>query len=103
MIHVCSMEYASNSGALVCLGSQLSGGSLCQHRILIPKLEGSFTGTGDLMTALLLAWINKLEGDLPRAMENAVATMQAVLHRTREWGDQHPNVSAVGSVHSYFN
>ena len=45
-----------------------------------------FTGTGDLMAALLLAWTHRHPGadGVAIAMEKAGATMQAVLKRTVE-------------------
>lgn len=45
-------------------------------------IEGSFTGTGDLLTALLLAWTSRLPGDLVSACRNAMASVTAVLKRT---------------------
>lgn len=51
-------------------------------KITIPRLEGYFTGTGDLLTALLLAWLDKLPGDLAAAVEHALAGLQGVLQAT---------------------
>ncbi|KAG5125282.1 hypothetical protein JHK82_032019 [Glycine max] len=59
-----------------------------QFRIVIPKIPAYFTGTGDLMTALLLGWSNKYPDNLEIAAELAVSSLQvhqyvqAVLHRT---------------------
>ncbi|KAK9091705.1 hypothetical protein Sjap_024882 [Stephania japonica] len=53
-----------------------------QFKIVIPKIPAYFTGTGDLMTALLLGWSNKYPDHLDRASELAVSTLQALLHRT---------------------
>mmetsp|Transcript_9878 Transcript_9878/g.11289 ORF Transcript_9878/g.11289 Transcript_9878/m.11289 type:complete len:337 (+) Transcript_9878:203-1213(+) len=47
-----------------------------------PLIEGSYTGTGDLIAALLLAWTTKLGDDFPMAIRKAVSTMQSVLKRT---------------------
>ena len=58
-----------------------------QWRLLLPKVEAMhFTGTGDLMAALLLAWTHRHPGadGVAIAMEKAGATMQAVLKRTVE-------------------
>lgn len=52
-------------------------------RIDIPRLPGSFTGTGDLFSACFLAWYTKTNGDLKLTMEKTVATLQAVLTRTQ--------------------
>ena len=40
---------------VVCFISPLDG-STCSIRMEIPKIPASFTGTGDLFAALLLAW-----------------------------------------------
>ncbi|KAF6138926.1 hypothetical protein GIB67_025655 [Kingdonia uniflora] len=53
-----------------------------QFKIVIPKIPAYFTGTGDLMTALLLGWSNKYPDDLDKASELAVSSLQAVLNRT---------------------
>lgn len=44
--------------------------------IKIPLLKAHFTGTGDLMAALLLAWADKLPTDYVGAVEKAVASVQ---------------------------
>ncbi|XXG83784.1 hypothetical protein AAC387_Pa10g1462 [Persea americana] len=53
-----------------------------QFKIVIPKIPTYFTGTGDLMTALLLGWSNRYPNNLDKASELAVSSLQAVLHRT---------------------
>lgn len=53
-----------------------------QFKIVIPMIPVYFTGTGDLMTALLLGWSNKYPDDLDKASELAVSSLQAVLRRT---------------------
>ncbi|EPS61548.1 hypothetical protein M569_13249, partial [Genlisea aurea] len=53
-----------------------------QFRISIPKIPAYFTGTGDLMTALLLGWSNKYPNNLEKAAELSVSSLQAVLGRT---------------------
>ncbi|KAF9592342.1 hypothetical protein IFM89_014268 [Coptis chinensis] len=53
-----------------------------QFKIVIPKIPAYFTGTGDLMTALLLGWSNKYPDNLDTASELAVSSVQALLHRT---------------------
>lgn len=53
--------------------------------ILVPRLPGSYTGTGDLTAALLLAWLHRLPPeDLPGVLEHVIATVQATLKRTHE-------------------
>ncbi|GLT28836.1 hypothetical protein SLA2020_037400 [Shorea laevis] len=53
-----------------------------QFKIAIPKIPAYFTGTGDLMAALLLGWSNKYPNNLDRAAELAVSSLQALLQRT---------------------
>ncbi|XP_020087917.1 pyridoxal kinase-like [Ananas comosus] len=49
-----------------------------QFKIVIPKIPAYFTGTGDLMTALLLGWSNKYPDNLERASEIAVSSLQVI-------------------------
>lgn len=71
-----------------------------RFRIDIPKIPSSFTGTGDLTAALLLAWTHRLgEEGLQQALENTVASVQAVLKRTVEEGDANKELRLVQSIH----
>ena len=58
----------------------------CEQRfkITVPRIPSYFTGTGDLCAALLLAWSDKLPGQLGRAAERAVASLQGVLRKTAQ-------------------
>ncbi|CAL9189922.1 unnamed protein product [Musa hybrid cultivar] len=73
-------------GKLLLIGShqKLEGQPPHQFKIIIPKIPAYFTGTGDLMTALLLGWSNKYPDNLEKASELAVSSLQALLHRTLE-------------------
>ena len=57
-------------------------GSTRRIRINIPRLPASFTGTGDLFAACLLAWMHKTDGDLKTSCQKTVSTLQDVLKRT---------------------
>lgn len=48
----------------------------------VDYIDGNFTGTGDLMSALLLAWSDKIPDDPVRAYSNATASVSAVLMKT---------------------
>lgn len=48
----------------------------------VPQLEGYFTGTGDLFTALLLAWTHKEPARLDLALSRSLSTLQAVVADT---------------------
>lgn len=79
---------------LVCLASQCtsrggasdadSGGDhqTRRYRVNIPRLDATFTGSGDLFAACLLARLTESRSDLPRAVELTLASVQAVLRRT---------------------
>jgi len=52
------------------------GGVKNRHQIIIPKLSRYFTGTGDLIAAVFLAWYHKEPEAMPHAAaEKAVATV----------------------------
>jgi len=53
-------------------------------RVRVPRIHAYFTGTGDLFTALLLAWMHRCPEDLKLALEYAVAALQTVLVDTVE-------------------
>ena len=56
-------------------------GHPAQFRLSVPRLQASFTGTGDLLAALLLAR-SSTSSSLATAVEQAVASVQAVLKDT---------------------
>lgn len=47
-----------------------------------PRLPGGFTGSGDLTAALLLAWLNKCDGNVRLACRKAMASVSIVLRNT---------------------
>lgn len=51
-------------------------------KVRIPKLPAYFTGTGDLLAALLLAWLHRYPDNVALAIETAVAGLQGVLQAT---------------------
>ena len=53
-------------------------------RIDSPIINGTYTGTGDLCAALLLAWTEK-ESNLQRAMEKVCGTMYSVIKATKDY------------------
>jgi pyridoxine kinase len=56
----------------------------CGHafEMRIPRLPATFTGTGDLLASLLLAWTSTHSCDLSLACEKSMSTLQHVLKRT---------------------
>uniref|UniRef100_A0A0V0G662 Pyridoxal kinase n=1 Tax=Triatoma dimidiata TaxID=72491 RepID=A0A0V0G662_TRIDM len=82
---------------LLALASTLKDGVRTKACIKIPKLDALFTGTGDLFSALFLAWSYKTDNNIQVSLDNTVASMQAVLKRTltaalEQSGGQQPNV-----------
>ncbi|XP_068905799.1 pyridoxal kinase [Tenebrio molitor] len=79
---VVSSTELGNEKYLLALASNKVGASINKATIKIPKLPASFTGTGDLFAALLLAWMHKTNNQLKESLERTVSTLQAVLKRT---------------------
>lgn len=55
------------------------------YSICIPKLEGSFTGTGDLFAALITAWLHKSNFDIKLSLENTANAVHDILEDTIKW------------------
>ena len=53
-----------------------------QIKLRVPRVEAYFTGTGDLFSSLLLAWMVRCPDDLQVAVEAAVGGLQHVLADT---------------------
>jgi len=79
---VLSSTDLGSEDTLVGLASTLEDGSARRIRVNIPRLPASFTGTGDLFAACLLAWMHRTDGDLKIACGKTVSTLQDVLKRT---------------------
>ncbi|KAK5646487.1 hypothetical protein RI129_004951 [Pyrocoelia pectoralis] len=80
---ISSTEFG-NDEYLVAMASSHTEGGRRTLTINIPKLQASFTGTGDLFAALFLAWMHKTN-DLKKSLENSINTLQAVLKKTWEY------------------
>jgi len=57
-------------------------GSPARFTVTVPRLDGTFTGTGDLFASVLLARISRDPTALAPAVEATVASVQAVLAGT---------------------
>eukprot|EP00293_Proteomonas_sulcata_P013345 CAMPEP_0184300350 /NCGR_PEP_ID=MMETSP1049-20130417/10778_1 /TAXON_ID=77928 /ORGANISM="Proteomonas sulcata, Strain CCMP704" /LENGTH=302 /DNA_ID=CAMNT_0026611043 /DNA_START=58 /DNA_END=966 /DNA_ORIENTATION=+ len=68
-------------------------------RIDIPQIKASFTGTGDLTAALVLAWFQHTDS-LATVLENVVSTVQSVLSKTMESGGTTPQAKELKLVQS---
>ncbi|XP_076445797.1 pyridoxal kinase-like [Babylonia areolata] len=78
---VLSSSTLGTKGILLCLASSALNGEKRRYRVEIPQLEATFVGTGDLFAACLLGWMHR-DGDLKRALEKTVATVQSVIKKT---------------------
>eukprot|EP01061_Rhynchopus_euleeides_P024620 TRINITY_DN3969_c0_g1_i1.p1 TRINITY_DN3969_c0_g1~~TRINITY_DN3969_c0_g1_i1.p1 ORF type:complete len:204 (+),score=88.95 TRINITY_DN3969_c0_g1_i1:787-1398(+) len=76
-----SLELPESPGQLVILGSDTDAGVFS---VTIPKLDCYFTGTGDMMAAVLLGW-SGIEATLPKALEKAVSSVQGVIKVTQAY------------------
>lgn len=84
VVVITSLTFPGEKESIVILASVKQGkndpGKM--YKMRIPRIQGYFTGTGDLFSALLLGWIDTFPDDLPRALEHAVGGLQAVLQDT---------------------
>lgn len=65
--------------------------SVLMYEATIPKIDGHFTGTGDLIAALLLAWTTRCPGDFEKAIMMACTSMFGVVSRTKASIDRGEN------------
>lgn len=70
---------------LLCLGSSVIDGKRQRAMLSFPKLEGQYTGTGDLFSALFLAWMWRSKQNMKQSLECTIATIHAVLRRTEAY------------------
>eukprot|EP00123_Amoebidium_parasiticum_P004910 comp16184_c0_seq1/m.13814 comp16184_c0_seq1/g.13814 ORF comp16184_c0_seq1/g.13814 comp16184_c0_seq1/m.13814 type:complete len:371 (-) comp16184_c0_seq1:49-1161(-) len=85
-----SQSDGSNNDQIWVYGSSVAvDGPKRRFRVPIQKLPASFTGTGDLFSALLLAWTERCNGDLAAAVQKVLGTLQGVLQRTLAYRKQH--------------
>ncbi|CAF4903835.1 pyridoxal kinase [Pieris napi] len=54
----------------------------CCYQVQIPKVDATFTGTGDLFAALFLAWSYRTKNNLKLTLEQTIATLQAIVKDT---------------------
>ncbi|XP_076445148.1 pyridoxal kinase-like [Babylonia areolata] len=67
---------------LLALASSSTDGVREVYRLVIPRVEATFVGTGDLFACSLLTWLHKDRNNIKSALEKTVATVQAVMART---------------------
>ncbi|PSN32051.1 Pyridoxal kinase [Blattella germanica] len=79
-----STELGDEKG-LLAMGSSKIGNKKSALSIKIPKIPVTFTGSGDLFAALILAWMTRTNNQLKPSLEKTISTLQAVLKRTYEF------------------
>jgi aspartate/glutamate racemase len=83
-----SMEFPENNSELVVFASvqvneaEAEEPQFEQYTLRIPKIAGSYTGTGDLFAALFLGFSYLHPADLALVIEKTTAAIQSVLART---------------------
>lgn len=83
-------ELLSNSNAvdnpiIVFMSKKTKSESEIEHYItFVERIPGYYSGTGDLVSSLFLAWFHKTNRNFPLAVKNAMESCNAVLRRTFE-------------------
>jgi pyridoxine kinase len=95
-----SFAHESESAFLSLVGSQKHFNEATARRfeIQFPRLSGYFTGTGDLLSALLLAWFHICNDNFQLACEKALATVQAIIQRTSQERERELGLNAESSL-----
>lgn len=98
----------SSDKVAVLVSAKRKGESNSRFTLEADFIDGSFTGSGDLLSALLLAWISRLPDDLVTACRNAMASVTAVLKRTIDHAHKSefckkPELRLIQSQHDLFN
>lgn len=90
IVVITSSEIDEKPNQLCCyvLSSDSNHNNINITRIVVDKINGYFTGTGDCCSALLLGWCDKLgEDNMGLALQYTLGTIQAILKRTRKKQD----------------
>lgn len=84
---VISSSTLADENCLLGFASRKSSDETVRAMIKIPKVPANFTGTGDLFTALFLAWMHKTNNNVKFSLENTIATLQDVLKKTFQYAE----------------
>eukprot|EP00002_Diphylleia_rotans_P037936 TRINITY_DN8545_c0_g1_i1.p1 TRINITY_DN8545_c0_g1~~TRINITY_DN8545_c0_g1_i1.p1 ORF type:complete len:290 (+),score=68.50 TRINITY_DN8545_c0_g1_i1:74-943(+) len=79
---ITSLQLSTHPDNILTVGSKRTSSGDEMYLLTIPKIPSSFSGTGDLMAALLLAGHHRYS--LKETLEKTTATLQAVLRETME-------------------
>jgi pyridoxine kinase len=53
-------------------------------RVIVNKMDGKYTGTGDCTTVLMLAWMHRTNQNTSASLLNSISTVQGILSKTRQ-------------------
>eukprot|EP00112_Aurelia_sp_Birch-Aquarium-sp1_P004493 Seg1509.16 transcript_id=Seg1509.16/GoldUCD/mRNA.D3Y31 product="Pyridoxal kinase" protein_id=Seg1509.16/GoldUCD/D3Y31 len=81
---IISSTEIGKENTLVLLASSKSDNGIKRARLSMPKIDAIFTGTGDLFSSMLLAWMTKYPESLKTACEKTISAIHLVLKRTHE-------------------
>lgn len=80
---------------IVILGSSYSNGEHKRYKMTVPRLNGFFTGTGDLFSSLLLSYCTKL--NFQDALQYTVSSIQGVLKNSPLIQETFNEINLIGS------
>lgn len=81
-VFVTGTQLGDKSGVVSILTSIRENGQTTRFAVDSDALSGTFSGSGDLISALLLVWIDRLPDDMEGACLRAMASVTGVLIRT---------------------
>jgi pyridoxine kinase len=86
-----SARLPADSSTITAIASKMNpDGSKERFKCEINEMGAHFTGTGDLTSALLLAWLHKSDKDLQTSLCKAMSSIKAVLNRTLSYASCAP-------------
>ena len=53
-------------------------------RVIVDKMDGKYTGTGDCTTVLMLAWMHRTNQNTSTSLLHSISTVQGILTKTRQ-------------------
>ncbi|XP_015920849.1 pyridoxal kinase [Parasteatoda tepidariorum] len=95
---VLSSVQLETSKNLFLFGSSIKKNKETSVYMEIPKLSGVYTGTGDVFTALLLAWMARTDGDLKLSCQRTINSLHSILIRTSNYASKESNLPTSARV-----
>jgi len=85
---ITSMTCKGETGKITVLGSHKHNDKVNRFTVTVPRLVGYYSGLGDLVAALLLAWCEFHPNNLRLVVEKTISSVQAVIKRTERAGER---------------